>query len=213
MKGVWFKIEDRFNSLPKVLRLLLIILVSFLILLFCYRIILLPMQTDISNQLDKAASYETTILKLRAQINKEKNAAKEIKANNNATNIHRLNNQLQQVERQFNQYTQDYTPAGEIFDKLRGVLEQAKGLDLVAIDHHTPERIQVDDTDQSLQLWRHSLTLVFKGSFYHTLEYLKLITNLKMYIVIESLQYTVEEYPNAQIELVVSTITEKKHGN
>ncbi len=210
MKALLMKIGGQFNNLPKIARLVLIIAILFFLIVFAYKFVLVSMQSNVNNYEDKQAQAASVVLQLKSQILKAELEAKRIKANNNAAKISQLNNQLKIVEKQLNHYTKEYMPAGEIFAKLRGVLEQAKGLELVAVDHHTPEQIMIEENNNELQLWRHSLTLVFKGGFYHTLEYLKLITNLEMYLVIESLQYTVEKYPNAQIELVVSTITEKQ---
>jgi len=72
----------------------------------------------------------------------------------------------------------------------------------VAMTSKTP----ATDSTQSVQLYRHRVELVLQGSFTDTQAFLVKLEALPKQLAFERLKLTVEQYPEAEITLTVSTL-------
>lgn len=65
-------------------------------------------------------------------------------------------------------------------------------------------------TTLAVPLYEQIITLTFNGNYLHFYEYLKLLEDLKLMLFWDELQYTVTEYPNADIKLTVYLVNQIK---
>ena len=83
--------------------------------------------------------------------------------------------------------------------------------------HNLPDQplsLSANDADVKLPmpLYERGLRLVFNGGYSTFYEYLRSLENLKWMIFWDELQYTVTEYPNAEIKLTIHTISPIKEN-
>ncbi|MEI8055477.1 MAG: hypothetical protein WCH10_05730 [bacterium] len=82
----------------------------------------------------------------------------------------------------------------------KSLLEKQQGIVLKGLYNHPNQPI--DDT----AAFKQKISMVFNGNYLSTHEYLRSVEGLKWMIFWDELQYTVTEYPNAEIKLTVYTI-------
>jgi MSHA biogenesis protein MshJ len=78
----------------------------------------------------------------------------------------------------------------------------------------TTEKQTLDEAGQNneggIHFYKHGLSLEFSGQFFSTVLYLKMIENLAVNFIWDSLEYDVKDHPGATIKLIVRTLSRDK---
>lgn len=92
---------------------------------------------------------------------------------------------------------------------LRSMLERADGLQLIALQNHEPQPLEVatEESDPETDAFRHSLRIELQGSFNDTLTYLQQLEALPWDFFWENLEITAGEYPQNRITIEIYTIS------
>ena len=210
MKALLARLEPYFNNLNEKLRLALLLLCALLCLLLGYKVLLSPLQASIKEKSNNINQVRPQIQKFQQQQVKTRKRIEALSPENRAEKARKLEKKLKQANRELTNLSRQYISADRMASVLRSLLLKAEGLSLSQISHERPEPIIIPETSSRTGLWRRRIRITFTGGFYDTLEYLKYISNLKVYLVIESLDYTVVQHPKARAVLSVSTITGKE---
>lgn len=210
IKQLYERLETWFNNQNQNMRVMLTMLTGIVLCSTWYLLIVILLQSNINETYHKEKQQLTTANKLKPQVQSMQDKIKQFKQQNTPDKIEDLKKRLKFTEHKLQAYTSQYAPTQQLYGKLKSFLVKAQGVNLIGIEHQKPKRIQIPESDSQLHLWRHQIDIIFEGSYYQTLEYLQLITKLDIYVVIESLDYKVEQFPKAKVEMTLSTITEKK---
>lgn len=79
-------------------------------------------------------------------------------------------------------------------------LENIEGVGLSQIDENAPA------TEYAMSLFKHGMSIQVKGDYFSTLGFLKKLEGLEHKLLWDTIEYTVTDYPKAQINIVVRTI-------
>lgn len=56
------------------------------------------------------------------------------------------------------------------------------------------------------------IAVEFTGNYFDTIQYLNMLDNLPWYLSFDSLEYQVDEYPNAKVKLIINALSTEKGG-
>lgn len=125
-------------------------------------------------------------------------------------NITLQNNELTQ---QISQSVSYFVSAEQVIPLLRDVLQQAEGIQLKSLSTSAPVAVRLsgqDETDKPL-LYRHSTQLVLVGKFEQLQRFLLQLEKLPWSLNWAQLDYSVLEYPTAEMSLRLITVSENEN--
>jgi len=138
--------------------------------------------------------------------------------------ITQLQRMLTELDKTLAEQSQALIPASQLPAALEAVLTQLKGMELVSIATQPVEELalQVPSTldsatakpatdkvteQQRAGVYKHVVLVTLKGSYFDLLGLLQQLENLPWRFYWEALDYTVDQYPRAQVELKVYTLS------
>ena len=128
-----------------------------------------------------------------------------------------LNEQIEQVRKSLLEKTVNLVPAEEMANVLKSIIESTKSLRLQSLtkqqtaelsEHQTPRKN--DNQEAVIKLYRHSVEIVLIGNYIATYEFLRTLENMERKVAFDSFEYNVAEYPEAEVKLIVSTLSLEK---
>lgn len=122
--------------------------------------------------------------------------------------------ELQQEMQSFEETARSLTSSGvisasEMAAALREILEANQHLKLVSLRNLRAEPVLSPgrQTGAGAQVYRHSVELRLEGRYLHTLSYMQALESLSWRLIWDELDIRMKEYPNAEIRLVISTLS------
>lgn len=98
----------------------------------------------------------------------------------------------------------------EMVDLLQQVLKQSRGVELIELENLAVEQVfgdgNADADGATISLYRHQVRMVFSAEYFDTLGYLQNLESLGARLIFRRLDYKVDEYPRARVELIVETL-------
>ncbi|HHA19314.1 MAG: hypothetical protein DRQ39_10410 [Gammaproteobacteria bacterium] len=150
-----------------------------------------------------------------------------IALSNNETNklkqeVDQTNQQIQQNEQQLATVLNKLVPPTKITELLRSLLLDTHDLQLLSISNEPVKTITFNDSDENNQqiqentqaialLYEHTTTIKLAGGYQQLYQYLIALENSEWELFWDQLEYTVTEYPNAEITIRVHTISTDQH--
>lgn len=132
----------------------------------------------------------------------------ELRNNGQEQQLERLNNRLSRLNDNVDEKMQTLVEPEQMSALLLSILEQSKGLDLLALSNEEPTRLNSEEEPQAL--YRHNLSLVLSGSYLSLLDYVQHLEQLSGRIFWRGLEFELDEYPTATIRLDFFTISQHK---
>ncbi len=134
--------------------------------------------------------------------------------------IQAINDRLAAQNAQLQKLTVDLIPPEAMAEALRKVLSERGKLQLLALRNETAvpafaPKTSLDGAAQNNEssrvvIYRHGLTLQFKGRYLDIVDYLQALENLPWRFFWEKLDYKVESYPDAIVTLKVYTLSNRE---
>jgi len=130
-----------------------------------------------------------------------------------------VNERLAKKNAQLTALTVDLIPPAAMADALRAVLSERGRLQLIALRNEdavpafAPAGAATREPDAATErvaIYRHALTLEFKGRYFDVVEYLQALEKMQWRFYWEALDYRVEQYPEAIITLRVYTLSNRE---
>lgn len=155
---------------------------------------------------------------LRSQISTLDNEISEVMARHNIDpdreerqQLAKLDNQLQQIDRQISQMVSGLIEPGQMAQILETVLQQQQGLKFIRLENLGRVAL-VDvsderDSDKAQGIFRHSMRLELEGSFAQALAYLRALETLPWQFRWDEVKLTMQQYPRANIVIRVHTLS------
>lgn len=121
-----------------------------------------------------------------------------------------LEQQLADIDQQLLFQMVDMVPAEHMPAMLSQLLGQIKGVKLHSFDTLAPQPLlEVADKDK-LNLYSHGIKLTFVGDYFSTLKFIQAVENMPNKLYWKQLDYTVDEYPKANVVLELYTLSINK---
>lgn len=117
-----------------------------------------------------------------------------------------LMKQLELLNAEFKKLTSNLVRPEQMRELLKDLMAKVPGLTLVSLKSGKSQPLIENDT--SVSLYRHSTGIVFKGEFFPAIRYLESLEGGNMRILWTSLSMNVAKYPDGDIELVISTLSD-----
>jgi len=128
-----------------------------------------------------------------------------------------LNEQIEQVRKSLLEKTVNLVPPEEMANVLKNIIKSTKSLRLQSLtkqqtaelsEHQTP--LKSDNQEAAIKLYRHSVEIVLIGNYIATYEFLRTLENMERKVAFDSFEYNVAEYPEAEVKLIISTLSLEK---
>ena len=127
-----------------------------------------------------------------------------------------LENEIEKIKEQLTEKTMNLIPSDEMASVLENIIRSTQSLKLVSLSKQASVKLSetgestAKAQEQGINLYRHSLEIVLEGSYNATYEFLQNLENMERKVAFESFSYHVENYPKAEVRLVVSTLSLNK---
>ncbi|MGB0892854.1 MAG: type 4a pilus biogenesis protein PilO [Parashewanella sp.] len=121
-----------------------------------------------------------------------------------------LKAQHQQLDEQLGDQVVDMVPPEYMPALLQQILTKTKGVKLTGLSSIEPEPMLNADDPDSINLYRHGLKLSMTGSYFSFLTFVSEVDKLPNRLYWKRLNYKVDTYPNAKIELELYTLSLNK---
>jgi MSHA biogenesis protein MshJ len=131
-----------------------------------------------------------------------------------------LENEIEKVRQQLTERTVNLVPPEKMASVIKAILASSEELTLISLTKKAS--VQLSDPEQqnansennkeseTIKLYRHSVEIVMQGSYSGTFEFLKNLENMERKVAFDSFDYNVDNYPKAEVKLVVSTLSLNK---
>lgn len=101
----------------------------------------------------------------------------------------------------------DMVPASRMPIVLSQMLEGAAGLKLTAFESIAPVPLLEVGEEKKLNLFSHGIALTLEGDFFAVLKFVQSVESMEHKLYWKRLDYRVEGYPKAQVQLVLHTLS------
>lgn len=126
--------------------------------------------------------------------------------------------QMDALDAKLAAYQEQLIPAKEMTAMLKKILSQETGLKLISITSLPAVDIlatsslppELQKISNRAVLYKRGAKLVFSGTYFQTLDYLKKLENSGKHIFWDDFSYTVKTYPAANVSLTVYTLTSEE---
>lgn len=133
-----------------------------------------------------------------------------------------IESQLVEVRQKLMNKTVNLVKPEDMARVIREIIQSTKSLKLQSlsklatyeITSESGDEAQQADTPQStetsaekIKLYRHTMKIVLQGKYGSTHQFLELLENMKKKVGFDHFEYSVNDYPNADITLTVSTLS------
>lgn len=116
---------------------------------------------------------------------------------------------VQNLKEQIGAGEKKFVPPQSMANALRDILKQNGNLKLIKLETLPVKPFSGEDR-QPAWLYRHTLSLTLQGDFFSTLNYLKSLESLPWRIHWDSIDYRVKNYPLAETQIQVYTLSFEK---
>lgn len=211
------QLAEKFNLLETRMRVLLtlvaIVVFYMLFELFWYAATDAQIK-DTGSKIEASKNQTTELLEMQNALN-----TSVVEKRNDPKNqkIKQLDKQLEQVRQTLTAKTINLVPPELMANVLKDIIASTKSLTLLSLAKQqsielseTSDSTNKQEVDNAIKLYRHSLEIVLKGSYSSTYEFLRKLENMEKKVAFDSFEYSVDEYPNAEVKLTVSTLSLEK---
>ncbi len=168
-----------------------------------------PKQLELEGLLRTVERQKNDLVRLETQIS---NIEKELMQDPNEPlrkNVVKLRASIEKVDESLREQTVDLIPANKMPEVLEKILERSSKLKVVQMSSIPPVRMMdINATDgEDVNLFQHGVSLVLQGQYMDILNYLEEIEGLEWRFYWKRFDYLVGEYPVAQAEIELYTLS------
>lgn len=122
--------------------------------------------------------------------------------------IERLTARIEMLDSNFQEQINELIPADQMPKVLESLFSKSFKLSLIEMQSVKPVDLFANDADKrDVSLYQHGVRLVFKGQFFDVQEFLSNIEKMPYQLYWHSLNYRVEAYPQAIVEIELFTLS------
>jgi MSHA biogenesis protein MshJ len=164
------------------------------------------------SQAEKLEANKTSITAKIANIDAETNLANaRLSEDPNqplAERIARLEKRIADMDNQFVHEINELIAPQDMPKVLQTIFSKSTGLEIIAMQSQPAVNLFANDPQNlSSSLYQHGLSLSFRGEFFAVMQFLQALESMEYQMYWHALDYDVEEYPQARVELEVFTLS------
>lgn len=208
MKQQWQQLSARVVAMSLRERWLILLAGAALLLMPAYSLLLEPTWLAYQSQIARSQELATTIAQLQLE-NQSRQQALLLDPNQPVREQQlKLTQQLVELDAQLKDQTLDLIPAERMPGLLEQMLTGSGRLRLVSLTSLPPKPL-LPDPEQNI-LFQHGIRLRLEGSYFDIFQYLRALEGLPEHFYWRRLNYQVEQYPQASVELELYTLSGSK---
>lgn len=129
-----------------------------------------------------------------------------------------LEARVEQLDSDLARLAQGLVPAADLSIVLRDLLEETEGLTLRTLSTGPVEQLNFDEAtneeagNDGASVYKHPVNLTFEGGYFAVMQFVERLESLDWRLYFDRLQYRVSDYPRAEVELGVYTLSAER-GN
>lgn len=208
MKQQWQQLSARVLAMSPRERWLILLAGVTLLLMPAYSLLLEPAWLAYQGQVSRSQELATTITQLGLENQGRQQSLLQDPNQPVREQQHQLTQQLVALDAQLQDQTLDLIPAERMPGLLEQMLASSGRLRLISLTSLPPKPL-LDDPEQNL-LFQHGIQLRLQGSYFDIFQYLRALEGLPEHFYWRRLNYQVEQYPQASIELELYTLSSSK---
>jgi len=132
--------------------------------------------------------------------------------------IESLDQQLEQAKVKLKERTLNLVQPEDMAEVLNTIiassnklkLQSLSKLETTKLSDKTPVDPKAKDQEALVELYRHRMQIVLNGSYSATYQFLEKLESMEKQVAFDNLEYEVDAYPQAEIKLIVSTLSLNK---
>ncbi|MFW5426080.1 MAG: hypothetical protein ACKE8G_01710 [Methylophagaceae bacterium] len=173
------------------------------------------LQTQQQDFSEQQLAFSTELLENAEKIAADKRSSDDIKQEINNTQLN-----LQDTEVELDSVFNKLVPPTKITELLRSLLLKTNGLKLVSLNNEPVKKIVLNEkkgseekekTEPQSLLYEHATIIKLTGNYQQLYQYLLALEQSDWGLFWDKMQYTVTDYPRAEISLRVHTISTDKY--
>lgn len=206
------KLSAAFSQLTQREKVLTLISGLFLVFLCGFYWFIEPKQLELEALLRTVERQKVDLVKLESQIKAIEQELLQDPDEPLRKKLVKLEESIEKVDETLREQTVDLIPANKMPDVLQKILERSSKLKVVKVSSIPPVRMMDINaaSGQNVNLFQHGVSLVIQGQYMDILNYLEEIEDLEWRFYWKRFDYLVDEYPvaNAEIELYTLSTNE-----
>jgi MSHA biogenesis protein MshJ len=216
----WRKFERGFNAMARRERAVSLLAVLALIYLLWTLILLAPVSANIEKLRLQKQTLDNRILDLEAQERVYRQVASQDPNAASKREMNHLQQRLEALDKELQALAVGLVPAERLPQVLHDVIPNTGDLMLLGLqtlpvqkltitgaDTATNEGVQMVQAHQQVDVYRHTVELKVRGSYFTVAEYLKQLEALPWRFYWDKLDYQVDSYPQAIATMQVYTLS------
>ncbi len=206
------QLEQKLNALSVRERSIVAVAVGILILGLFDQLLL----RNLMQEREQMKGRKTEILKQIETANSNIDLLQEALANNPniklKTAVEKLQLSDQNIDDQIDGITTGMIEPSRMAYVLGELLSDESGLKILSVQSRAARKLMVADEQhqQSAAIYRHDLELKMEGSFFQMKKYLRALEAVPERVVVDDLDYRVNQHPNGVLELNVHTLSPRE---
>lgn len=222
MKQLLEKYADSIDAMPLRERALFFGAVA-LVLMTLLQVFLLNPVLARRNQLSaQIAQQEDETKAIQAQIQALVKPAAQDQDELNREKLKSLRAQMVQLDRQFEQQQKQFVTPGEMVAMLESIIGKNAKLQLISLRNLPSTSVSAGagiqrsaaggraGTDGAREVFRHTVELSIKGSYFDLLDYLATLERMPQRVFWDGLELNVAQYPQSVLKLTIYTLSPEK---
>ncbi|MBT0586866.1 type II secretion system protein GspM [Alteromonas oceanisediminis] len=205
------ELDTKFTALSSREKNLVVISAVVLILFVGFTFVVEPqsiendrVELELANAKIELNGVEQQVLLLQEALQDDPNQALQAR-------INALNERIDALDQAFSSSMRELVPAEQMPVVIDQMLQQASEISLLEMNSIPPTSVfAADSANADLPLYQHGVQFVFSGHYADILNYLKAVEGFPWQIYWRSLDYQVDEHPNATITLELFTLSTSK---
>jgi MSHA biogenesis protein MshJ len=130
-----------------------------------------------------------------------------------------IESQLSDVRQQLTDKTVNLVKPEDMAKVIKAIIQSTNSLEIQSLSkmatleisseadaNSSPEEVS-DQDDNQIKLYRHTMKIVLQGKYSSTHQFLEALENMKKKVGFDHFEYVVNDYPDADIVLTVSTLS------
>ena len=222
MKQLLEKYADSIDAMPLRERALFFGAVALVLMTLLQVFLLNPVQTRRNLLSDQIAQQEAETKAIQAQIQSLVKPAAQDQDELNREKLKSLRAQMAQLDRQFEQQQKQFVTPEEMVAMLESIIGKNAKLQLVSLRNLPSTSMSAGAvmqqgaaggrarTDGAREVFRHTVELSIKGSYFDLLDYLTALERMPQRVFWDGFELSVAQYPQSVLKLTIYTLSPEK---
>ncbi len=197
---------------------LLLLLTGFVVLIIVSaQFFYIPMEKESDRLHQKKQNLQTRITSLQTRANEIVKGRRQDPDKKFRRQIKHLQGEIEDLDQRLHQLTKDLISSKDMARILENMLRSSHNLEIMSLENLKPVALdwqknkgQGSKSGQEPSVpnvYRHPLRITFRGSYLHTLDYLRELEHIEKRFFWDQMGFKVKDYPRARISFTVHTLS------